>query len=85
MQHTTVARLSSIIRNRAELLKPPPGTLKCPAATAPSKAAQKPMNGPKENGKANTSEDSTPAIRKICDHASNPFDTASVVERASAV
>ena len=45
-----VAPSSFIKCNRCNESRPPPGIIKALIPFAPSTAAQKPMNGPKENG-----------------------------------
>ena len=51
VQQTTVASFAKRCSSRADVVIPPAGRQKLPNSVAASKAAQKPTNGPNENGK----------------------------------
>ena len=55
-----------MVRSRAELRIPPPGTVRHPMRAAASKASQNPRNGPKENAKKMPSFAVTPAALNTC-------------------
>jgi hypothetical protein len=61
VEQRTVALRSIIVRSRCSVVIAPPGMTIAPNRSAPPKADQNPMNGPKENAKKTRSSWRTPA------------------------